>query len=119
MKTLAIIVLNWNGASDTLVLLGTLARCRAPEGWRLRTLVVDNGSTDGSAERIAVAYPAVALLRLPENLRSPAATMPAGARARTAPTRSCCSTTTPRRSGLCERLVMALEQDRRPAPRRR
>ena len=113
MKTLAIIVLNWNGASDTLELLGTLARCRAPEGWRLRTLVVDNGSTDGSAERIAAAYPDVGLLELPDNLRFAGGNNAGLERARAdgADAIMLLNNDTEADPGLCERLVMALEQD--------
>ena len=69
MKTVTVIVLNWNGADDTIALLGTLERCRIPSDWRLDVLVVDNGSSDGSPERIAAARPGTAMLRLPENLR--------------------------------------------------
>ena len=47
-KTLAVIVLNWNGLADTRALLPTLAACRMPAGWRLHVIVVDNGSTDHS-----------------------------------------------------------------------
>ena len=69
MKTVTAIVLNWNGLADTRVLLPTLARCRVPAGWRLRTLVVDNGSTDGSADRLRAEFPEVELLALGENRR--------------------------------------------------
>ena len=41
----AIIVLNWNGAEDTLRCLESLERQTYPN---VRLLVVDNGSTDGS-----------------------------------------------------------------------
>jgi GT2 family glycosyltransferase len=40
-----------------------------PESWRLRTLVVDNASTDGSPERVREAFPGVELLVLAENRR--------------------------------------------------
>jgi len=69
VKTLAVVVLNWNGADDTIALLATLDRCRAPQDWRVRVIVVDNGSTDGSPQRIAAARPQTELLALPENLR--------------------------------------------------
>ncbi len=69
MKSLWIIVLNWNGRDDTLALLATLGHCRVPEGWRLHVLVVDNASTDGSAERIAADFPEAEIMRLGENLR--------------------------------------------------
>lgn len=69
MKTLVVVVLNWNGLADTRALLPTLERCRVPEGWRARVMVVDNGSSDGSASAIPREFPAVELLALPENLR--------------------------------------------------
>ena len=69
MKTLTVVVLNWNGLADTRALLPTLARCRVPEGWRVRVMVVDNGSTDGSAAAIAREFPGVELVALPENRR--------------------------------------------------
>ena len=69
MKRLAIVVLNWNGIEDTLALLRSLERCRVPEGWSFGTMVVDNGSSDGSAGRIAREFPRAEVLALPENLR--------------------------------------------------
>lgn len=56
---LVAVVLNWNGGDDTLVALESL---RGTE-----TICVDNGSTDGSDDRIAEAFPQVELLRLGEN----------------------------------------------------
>ena len=57
---LAAIVLNWNGGDDTLAALASL------EG--VDTICVDNGSVDGSAERVAERFPAVELIRTGENL---------------------------------------------------
>ncbi len=69
MKRLAVVVLNWNGAADTLALLATLARCRVPAGWSAHVLVVDNGSTDGTVARVRAAFPEAETLALPANLR--------------------------------------------------
>lgn len=69
MKRLVIVVLNWNGLEDTRALLGTLERCRVPEGWSASVMVVDNGSSDGSAASLARDFPQVELLALPVNLR--------------------------------------------------
>ena len=69
MRTLAVIVLGWNGLALTRATLDSLARCRVPAGWRARVIVVDNGSTDGSPAAIATEYPAVELIALPENRR--------------------------------------------------
>lgn len=69
MKTLAVIVLSWNGLRLTRETLDSLARCRVPEGWRAHVLVVDNASTDGSPAAVAAEYPWAELLALPENRR--------------------------------------------------
>ena len=69
MKRLTVVVLNWNGVDDTVALLRTLERCRLPEGWAASVMVVDNGSSDGSAGRIGREFPKVDLLALPDNLR--------------------------------------------------
>jgi GT2 family glycosyltransferase len=61
----AIVVLNWNGAEDTLACLKSLAGVMSPN---CRVLVVDNGSTDGSPEIIREAFPEIELLLLPANI---------------------------------------------------
>lgn len=60
-----VVVLNWNGADETMACLASLARLEAP---RPAVLVVDNGSTDRSVERIRRAFPDAELLALPQNL---------------------------------------------------
>lgn len=69
MKTLAVVVLSWNGVQLTRETLDSLARCRVPAGWRAHVIVVDNASTDGSPEAIAAEYPWAELVGLPENRR--------------------------------------------------
>ncbi len=69
MRTVAVIVLAWNGLQLTRGTLDSLARCRVPERWRLQVMVVDNASSDGSPAAIAAEYPWVDLLALPENRR--------------------------------------------------
>lgn len=59
-----IIVVNWNRREDTLACLAALA---ASSYEKARTLVVDNGSTDGSAERIRAEFPNIDVFELPEN----------------------------------------------------
>jgi len=59
------IVLNWNGWEDTLHCVASLQEQDYPA---LHVLIVDNGSTDGSPERLQEASPETALLCLPENL---------------------------------------------------
>lgn len=60
-----IILVNWNGKADTLACLASL---RAVTYQRKRVLVVDNGSSDGSAAEIRAQYPDVLLLESPTNL---------------------------------------------------
>lgn len=62
--TLAI-VLNWNGASDTLQCLAALQRIESPA---LDVLVVDNGSSDDSVERLRACCPDLVLLQSGANL---------------------------------------------------
>ena len=58
-------LLNWNGYADTAVCLASL---RASEFRPARILVFDNGSTDGSAERLASEFPEIELARAGANL---------------------------------------------------
>lgn len=60
-----IIVLNWNGWRDTLDCLGSLEKLDYP---RYEMVVVDNGSSDGSEEKIRERYPRVALVQTGANL---------------------------------------------------
>ena len=59
-----IVILNWNGAEDTL---GCLTSLREAGYLDLPVIVVDNGSRDDSPERIAEAFPKVELLALEKN----------------------------------------------------
>src|SRR6185369_15212732 len=59
-----IVVLAWNGVDDTLACLTSLA---AAELGGARVIVVDNGSRDGTVERVRADFPTVAVLALPEN----------------------------------------------------
>ncbi|MGA2019607.1 MAG: glycosyltransferase family 2 protein [Candidatus Sulfotelmatobacter sp.] len=59
------IVLNWNGWKDTLDCLKALEECTYPN---LMVVVVDNGSTNDSVDRIRSARPDIQLLESEENL---------------------------------------------------
>jgi len=60
-----IVILNWNRAPDTIACLESLASVIYGH---YHTIVVDNGSTDGSPERIREAVPDVELLEVAQNL---------------------------------------------------
>jgi len=59
-----IIVLNWNNRGVTLECLESLERAELNGA---SILVVDNGSTDGSADAVRARFPGVRVLPLPEN----------------------------------------------------
>ena len=69
MRTLTVVVLSWNGLSLTRDTLRSLEACQVPGSWRLRVLVVDNASGDGSPQMVRDEFPGVELLALPENRR--------------------------------------------------
>lgn len=64
--TLEIVIVSWNARRDLERCLGSLHG--APPAIPHDIVVVDNASTDGSAEMVAQAFPGVRLLRSPENL---------------------------------------------------
>jgi GT2 family glycosyltransferase len=57
---LVAVVLNWNGGDDTAAALRSLAG--------IETICVDNGSTDGSDDRVEREFPGVELIRTGANL---------------------------------------------------
>lgn len=59
-----VIVLNWNGREVIEECLDSLLAMDYPD---FKVMVVDNASTDGSAEAVAADYPQVTLLRMREN----------------------------------------------------
>lgn len=61
----AVLVLNWNGAEDTLACLASL---RQTTYANCALVVIDNGSEDDSVARIRAAYPEVTLLETGANL---------------------------------------------------
>ncbi len=61
---IVVIVLNWNRKADTLRCLTSLKSIKEPHS----IVVVDNGSTDSSAQAIAAAFPEVHLIETGENL---------------------------------------------------
>lgn len=67
-KLLYAITLNWNRKTDTLECLTSFEAVQWPDGWQVRVLVVDNGSTDGSVEAVHARFPQVEVLENAENL---------------------------------------------------
>ena len=65
MPSVAVIVLNWNNAPDTLECLESLSHLDYPN---YRVIVVDNGSDDGSEEIIRARFPEVEVLQTGRNL---------------------------------------------------
>ncbi len=62
------VVVNYNGGEEVLACLRALL---ASDGPPLEVVLVDNGSVDGSPERVEAELPAVRLLRSPGNLGYP------------------------------------------------
>ena len=60
-----IVVVNWNGWQHTVRCLDSLRKLEYPN---YRVVTIDNGSTDGSAERIRAAHPDVELVESGRNL---------------------------------------------------
>jgi GT2 family glycosyltransferase len=65
LPQVVVIVLNWNGADDTLECLASLKKSSYPH---VKILVVDNGSTDNSVELLRNAYPDLWLIKTGANL---------------------------------------------------
>ncbi len=61
---ISVVILNWNGKQDTLACLTSLQECTYPH---LDIIVVDNGSTDGSAHAILTQFPSLHLIENPIN----------------------------------------------------
>lgn len=60
-----ILVLNWNGADDTIDCLNSLQALTYPAA---QVVVIDNGSDDDSISKIQTAHPDVKMIQLPRNL---------------------------------------------------
>jgi len=65
LPRVAIIVLNWNRAADTLECIDSLQRVTYQN---FRLIVVDNGSTDDSVDTLSRKYPELTLLKVGSNL---------------------------------------------------
>src|ERR1700722_6513342 len=67
MKTV-IVVLNWNSYDMTQECIGSLLAMEKVETGSFEILIVDNGSRDGSAERLRAALPQVEVIAAGRNL---------------------------------------------------
>ena len=67
-ETVAIVVLSYNNAADTLECLGSLERL---EGGPYHTYLVDNGSKDDTVEQVGAQFPDIEILRLESNFGVP------------------------------------------------
>ncbi len=67
---IAIIVVNWNRCDDTLACLASLYRMlqQGEQDYAGQILLVDNGSTDGTPDRVRSQFPETEVLTLPHNL---------------------------------------------------
>jgi hypothetical protein len=65
MVDTSVIVINWNGRQYLQACLDAVA---SQQGVEFETLVVDNGSTDGSVEFLRTQFPAVRVVALAANL---------------------------------------------------
>src|SRR3954453_23907494 len=63
-RSVAVVVLSWNGREDTLRCLASLA---AVEHAPLEMIVVDNGSSDGSPEAVEAGFPSAVVIRMGRN----------------------------------------------------
>ena len=67
MRNIFVIIVNWNGKEDTLACLTSLGKLKT-QNLKFNSIVIDNGSTDGSALAIRQKFPAVELIELKDNL---------------------------------------------------
>ena len=65
MKSVAVVILNWNGASLLSEFLPSVCRYTSPH--LADVIVADNGSTDTSLQLLAQEFPQVGLIRFPRN----------------------------------------------------
>jgi len=75
MVDLSIIVLSWNTRELTVACLEAIARAtqpragsEMPSALSIETILVDNGSSDGTADLVRVRFPGIEVIALPGNL---------------------------------------------------
>lgn len=65
VPSVAIIIVNWNRRADTLACLASLRQLTYPN---VTIMLVDNGSTDGTADAVREAFPQITVIELEDNL---------------------------------------------------
>lgn len=108
MNAVAIIVVTFNAREDVLACLQSVHANPPARAWTL--VVVDNQSTDGTADAVAAAWPGVRLVRLPENIGFAAANN-IGIRATAEPFVLLLNSDTVVSAGQLEALCVALEAE--------
>lgn len=103
---LSIIVVTFNAQADVLACVASVHAHPPARTWEL--VVVDNQSTDGTADAVAARWPEVSLIRLPENVGFAAANN-IGIRASTGPLILLLNSDTLVAAGQIEALCTALE----------
>lgn len=68
MKSLYVIVLNYNGFENSVVCVKSLLKSRVPQGFSLKIVIVDNASKDGSGKKLKNEFPQVITLLNSKNL---------------------------------------------------
>lgn len=63
----SVVILNWNGYKDTIVCLDSISKL-TPGNFELKTLVVDNASTDNSLTEIREKFPKIKIIKNKQNL---------------------------------------------------
>lgn len=67
LPKVSLVILSYNGRHITPMILDSIKHLKYPAN-KLETIVVDNGSTDGSASFFKEKYPFIKLVQLPKNL---------------------------------------------------
>ena len=68
MQKVSIVILNFNGAEDTIACLASLQNIKKSKTLKTEVIVVDNASSDGSLIKIKKKFPGVILLENSQNL---------------------------------------------------
>ncbi|PHK28356.1 hypothetical protein VF13_40810, partial [Nostoc linckia z16] len=62
MKKIAVLITSHNRKEKTVACLHALFNCSIPTGYQINIFLVDDGSTDGTAEKVMFTFPAVRII---------------------------------------------------------